>query len=149
MCRDPLTKKEDYATFAETFIQVEVHKLSRGLIKMFQKFNWSEVAILYENITSYIRMKEVVEREFNSNNIKVLMDRELLANQCYKHVKNNRSSYCDPPTSVTNVSDYMGNMFKELKDKCRGMYTVSFALTLSAKFLFTISLQYKVHKWWE
>lgn len=146
MCRDPLTKKEDYATFAETFIQVEVHKLSRGLIKMFQKFNWSEVAILYENITSYIRMKEVVEREFNSNNIKVLMDRELLADQCYNHVKNNRSSFCDPPTSVTNVSDYMGNMFKELKDKCRGMYTVSFALTLSTKFLFTISLQYKVHK---
>ena len=146
MCRDPLTKKEDYATFAETFIQVEVHKLSRGLIKMFQKFNWSEVAILYQNTTSYIRMKEVVEREFNSNNIKVLMDRELLADQCYNHVKNNRSRFCGPPTSVTNVSDYMGNMFKELKDKCRGMYTVSFALTLSTKFLFTISLQYKVHK---
>lgn len=129
MCRDPLTKKEDYATFAETFIQVEVHKLSRGLIKMFQKFNWSEVAILYENITSYIRMKEVVEREFKSNNINVLMDKELLANGCYGLVKSNLTHYCDPPTSVTNVSDYMGNMFKELKEKCRGIYTVSFALT--------------------
>ena len=96
---------------------------------MFQKFNWSEVAILYENITSYIRMKEVVEREFMSNNIKVLMDKELLAYQCYGLVKSNLSRFCDPPTSVTNVSDYMGNMFKELKEKCRGIYTVSFALT--------------------
>ena len=96
---------------------------------MFQKFNWSEVAILYQNTTSYIRMKEVVEREFNSNNIKVLMDRELLAYQCYGLVKSNLSRFCDPPTSVTNVSDYMGNMFKELKEKCRGIYIVSFALT--------------------
>ncbi|PFX31873.1 atrial natriuretic peptide receptor 1-like [Stylophora pistillata] len=122
MCNEPLTallEKEKYATFAETVIKVEGHKLARGLIKLFQKFHWSEVAILYENATSYVNMKKVVVREFTSNGINVLTEKELLSDACYSFVKNNLSSCCDPPTRVTNVGDYMGNVFKELKSKCR------------------------------
>lgn len=118
MCNDPFLglKKDLYATFSRTNIQVEVRKLSRGLIKLLRKFNWTQVAILYENRTSYIRMKDGVVDEFKKNDIKVLLEKTLLDEKCYSRLINNRT--CEQ-SHVKNVKMYMQDMFTELKEKSR------------------------------
>jgi len=118
MCNDPLSglKKDLYATFSRTNIQVEVRKLSRGLIEMLRKFNWTQVAILYENRTSYIRMKDRVVEEFKKNGIKVLLEKTLLDDKCYSRLINNIN--CEQ-SHVKNVTTYMQDMFTDLKEKAR------------------------------
>lgn len=118
MCNDPLQglKKDVYATFSRTNIQVEVHKLSKGLIKLLRKFNWTQVAILYENRTNYIRMKDGVVEEFKKNGIKVLLERTLLDDKCYSRLIHNL--ICEQ-SHVKNVTSYMTDMFAELKEKAR------------------------------
>lgn len=118
MCNDPFLglKKDLYATFSRTNIQVEVRKLSRGLIKLLRKFNWTQVAILYENRTSYIRMKDGVVDEFKKNDIKVLLEKTLLDEKCYSRLINNRT--CEQ-SHVKNVTTYLQDMFTELKEKSR------------------------------
>lgn len=118
MCNDPLQglKKDVYATFSRTNIQVEVHKLSKGLIKLLRKFNWTQVAILYENRTNYIRMKDGVVEEFKKNGIKVLLERTLLDDKCYSRLINNQ--ICEQ-SHVKNVTSYLKDMFAELKEKAR------------------------------
>lgn len=118
MCNDPLQglKKDVYATFSRTNIQVGVHKLSKGLIKLLRKFNWTQVAILYENRTNYIRMKDGVVEEFKKNGIKVLLERTLLDDKCYSRLIHNL--ICEQ-SHVKNVTSYMTDMFAELKEKAR------------------------------
>lgn len=118
MCNDPLQglKKDVYATFSRTNIQVGVHKLSKGLIKLLRKFNWTQVAILYENRTNYIRMKDGVVEQFKKNGIKVLLERTLLDDKCYSRLINNQT--CEQ-SHVKNVTIYMKDMFAELKEKAR------------------------------
>ena len=119
MCNDPLSsvlEKDFYATYAQTYIQVEVHKLSRGLIKLLREFNWTQVAILYENRTSYVRMKDVMVEQFKANHIEVRLQKELLDEKCYSRLLYGRE--CEW-SNVKNVSVYMENMFKELKEEAR------------------------------
>lgn len=118
MCNDPLLglEKDHYATFSRTNIQVEVRKLSRGLIKLLRKFNWTQVAILFENRTNYIRMKDKVVDEFKKNGIKVLLEKTLLDDKCYSRLYLNQT--CQQ-SHVKNVTTYMQDMFTELKEKAR------------------------------
>ena len=118
MCNDPMLglKKDLYATFSRTNIQVEVRKMSRGLIKLLRKFNWTEVAILYENRTRYIRMKDGVVDEFKKNGITVLLEKTLLDDKCYSRLFNNQT--CEQ-SHVKNVITYMQDMFTELEEKSR------------------------------
>ena len=118
MCNDPLSglKKDLYVTFSRTNIQVEVRKLFRGLIKLLRKFNWTQVAILYENRTKYIRMKDRVVKEFKKNDIKVLLEKTLLDEKCYRRLINNKT--CEQ-SHVKNVTTYMEDMFTELKEESR------------------------------
>lgn len=118
MCNDPLLglEKDHYATFSRTNIQVEVRKLSRGLIKLLRKFNWTQVAILFENRTNYIRMKDKVVDEFKKNGIKVLLEKTLLDDKCYSRLYHNQT--CQQ-SQVKNVTTYMQDMFTELKEKAR------------------------------
>ena len=118
MCNDPLLgfKKDHYATFSRTNIQVEVRKLSSGLIKLLRRFNWTQVAILYENRTNYIRMKDGVVEEFKKNGINILLERTLLDDKCYSRLINNR--ICEQ-SHVKNVTTYMQDMFTGLKEKAR------------------------------
>ena len=118
MCNDPMSglKKDLYATFSRTNIQVEVRKLSTGLIKLLHKFNWTHVAILYENRTTYIRMKDAVIEEFKKNDINILLQKTLLDDKCYSRLLHNRS--CQ--SHVKNVTSYMQDMFTDLKENARG-----------------------------
>ena len=118
MCNDPLLglEKDHYATFSRTNIQVEARKLSRGLIKLLRKFNWTQVAILFENRTNYIRMKDEVVDEFKKNDIKVLLQKTLLDDKCYSRLYHNQTCL---QSHVKNVATYMQDMFTELKEKAR------------------------------
>lgn len=118
MCNDAMSKlaKDLYATFARTNIQVEARKLSLGLIKLLYKFNWTQVAILYENRTSFIKMKDVVVEDFKKKGIKILLERPLLDDKCYSQLTNNRS--CEN-SDVKNFTSYLQNLFSELKKKAR------------------------------
>ena len=118
MCNVPLLglEKNHYATFSRTNIQVEARKLSRGLIKLLRKFNWTHVAILFENRTSYIEMKREVVREFSKNDINVLVEKTLLDDKCYSRLYHNHP--CQQ-SHVKNLTTYMQDMFGELKEKAR------------------------------
>ncbi|KAL9957058.1 hypothetical protein ACROYT_G038645 [Oculina patagonica] len=126
MCNDPMSglKKDLYATFARTNIQVEVRKLSSGLIKLLHKFNWTQVAILYENRTTYIRMKDAVIEEFEKNDIKILPEKTLLPDKCYSLLKHNRTC---PESHVKpgELKSYMQNMFGKLKEDARILLYIS------------------------
>ena len=72
-----------YSTFARTKVQLEIPKLSQGLVKLLKEFNWSQVAVLYENTARVIEYKEAVVKEFSKQDIKVLFQQYLLT---YRYV---------------------------------------------------------------
>ena len=72
-----------YSTFARTKVQLEIPKLSQGLVKLLKEFNWSQVAVLYENTARVIEYKEAVIKEFSKQDIKVLFQEYLLT---YRYV---------------------------------------------------------------
>lgn len=72
-----------YSTFARTKVQLEIPKLSQGLVKLLKEFNWSQVAVLYENTARVIEYKEAVVKEFSKQDIKVLFQEYLLT---YRYV---------------------------------------------------------------
>lgn len=72
-----------YSTFARTKVQLEIPKLSQGLVKLLKEFNWSHVAVLYENTARVIEYKEAVVKEFSKQKIEVLFQQYLLT---YRYV---------------------------------------------------------------
>ena len=72
-----------YSTFARTKVQLEIPKLSQGLVKLLKEFSWSQVAVLYENTARVIEYKEAVVKEFSKQDIKVLFQEYLLT---YRYV---------------------------------------------------------------
>lgn len=72
-----------YSTFARTKVQLEIPKLSQGLVKLLKEFNWSQVAVLYENTTRVIEYKEAVVKEFSNQGIQVLFKQKLFS---YRYV---------------------------------------------------------------
>lgn len=72
-----------YSTFARTKVQLEIPKLSQGLVKLLKEFNWSQVAVLYENTARVIEYKEAVVKEFRKQDIEVLFQQHLLT---YRYV---------------------------------------------------------------
>ena len=72
-----------YSTFARTKVQLEIPKLSQGLIKLLKEFNWNQVAVLYENTARVIEYKEAVVKEFSKEGIHVLFKQDLLS---YRYV---------------------------------------------------------------
>ena len=45
---------------------------------LLQEFNWSQVAILYENSTYYTSIKDKVVEQFENDGINVLLERRLM-----------------------------------------------------------------------
>lgn len=72
-----------YSTFARTKVQLEIPKLSQGLVKLLKEFNWRQVAVLYENTARVIEYKEAVVKEFTKQGIEVRFQQELLT---YRYV---------------------------------------------------------------
>ena len=72
-----------YSTFARTKVQLEIPKLSQGLVKLLKEFNWNHVAVLYENTARVIEYKEAVVKEFGKQGIEVLLQQHLLT---YRYV---------------------------------------------------------------
>lgn len=72
-----------YSTFARTKVQLEIPKLSQGLVKLLKEFNWSQVAVLYENTARVIEYKEAVVKEFSNQGIQVRFKQKLLS---YRYV---------------------------------------------------------------
>ena len=68
-----------YSTFARTKVQLEIPKLSQGLVKLLKEFDWSQVAVLYENTARVIEYKEAVVKEFRKQGITVLFEQYLLS----------------------------------------------------------------------
>lgn len=77
MCNDPSYDSIHYSTFVRTKIQVELPKLSRGLAMLLRKFNWSQVAVLYENSSYYTSVKDRVVEQFKNEGINVRLERPL------------------------------------------------------------------------
>ena len=78
LCSEPLYDSISYSTFARTKVHVENQKIGKGLVKLLQKFNWTQVAVLYENSSDYITIKDVVVQEFEKQDIIVRMEKPLL-----------------------------------------------------------------------
>jgi hypothetical protein len=70
MCSSPeLSNKNVYPTFARTFaVDSQVIPSAISLLK---KFEWNRVAIIYENLTKWIDLKDSMKRHFKDNNIKI------------------------------------------------------------------------------
>lgn len=83
LCNAPMYDSSLYSTFARTKVQLEIPKLSQGLVKLLKEFNWSQVAVLYENTARVIEYKEAVVKEFSKQDIKVLFQEYLLT---YRYV---------------------------------------------------------------
>lgn len=134
MCNDLTYDRIDYSTFVRTKIQVELPKLSRGLAMLLQKFNWSQVAILYENSTYYTSIKNGVVEQFKNEGINVRLQRPLLTFGCQIKLKFNVT--CET-TSVKNLTVFMTDLVKTIKENARILlfitnYRVSHEILLHA-----------------
>ena len=119
MCSDfRLSDKTLYSTFARTLIQVDGSKLSIGLLKLLHKFNWTEVAIVYQNVTNWILIKNKVAKEFQQKRITVRSELELPSLTCYTELFFNYSLECE--SSIKDLKDYMRTMALKLKNNSRG-----------------------------
>ena len=72
-----------YSTFARTKVQLEIPKLSQGLVKLLKEFNWRKVAVLYEDTARVIEYEKAVVKEFRKEEIEVLFEQDLLT---YRYV---------------------------------------------------------------
>lgn len=70
MCSSPeLSDKKLYPTFARTFAVDS--QVTPSVISLLKKFNWKRVAIIYENLTKWIDLKDSMKHHFKNNGIKV------------------------------------------------------------------------------
>lgn len=83
---------------------------------LLQKFNWSQVAILYENSSYYTSIKDGVVKQFKNEGINVRLQRPLLTFGCL--VKLQLNIPCET-TSVKNLTVFMTDLVKTIKENAR------------------------------
>ncbi|XP_031556269.1 atrial natriuretic peptide receptor 2-like isoform X2 [Actinia tenebrosa] len=64
-----LSDKKLYPTFARTFAVDS--QVTPSVISLLKKFKWTTVAIIYENLTKWIDLKDSMKRHLKANGIKV------------------------------------------------------------------------------
>lgn len=106
--------------------------LSRGLVKLLQKFNWTQVAVLYENSSRYIGIKNEALKEFRKWGIDVLLEKALLSSRCYLLVRHQQQ--CDN-TDVKNVTVFMKDIAREVKANAKSKLECYYGFLVSLRKL--------------
>lgn len=135
MCNLPSYDSNKYSTFVSTTVQVELPKLSRGLAMLLRKFNWSQVAILYENSSYYIGIKDRVKEQFEKDGIKVRLTEPLFTFGCLTKLQ--VGVKCST-TDVTDLPAFMKTLMKTINKNAR----IVLFITSSRVSLSTMSYAY-------
>lgn len=105
MCSNPeVSYKKLYPTFIRTFA-IDT-KLTPSLLSLLNYFNWKRVAIIYENVTKWIEMKNNMVKRLRAKGITVAQ--ELLAHP---------SALYRPQ----NHTDFYRDIMKKIKQEARSM----------------------------
>ena len=89
MCSNPeVSNKELYPTFARTFA-VDT-KLTPSVLSLLNYYKWQRVAIVYENVTKWIEMKNSMVKRLQAKGITVAL--ELLMNPSAVYRPQNHST---------------------------------------------------------
>lgn len=94
-----------YPTFARTF--AVDRKLSPTLYSLLKYFNWNRLAVVYENVTKWIEMKNYMVKKLREKGVNVTL--ELAMNQ---------SAFYRPQ----NHSERYRSLFKQIKTEARSRY---------------------------
>lgn len=107
MCGNPdVSYKELYPTFIRTFA-IDT-KLTPSLLSLLKYFNWKRVAIIYENVTKWIEMKNNMVKRLRAKGITVAQ--ELLTHP---------SAYYRPE----NHTDNYRSILRKIKQEARSKYS--------------------------
>ncbi|KAK3705160.1 hypothetical protein QZH41_003755 [Actinostola sp. cb2023] len=72
MCNNPeVSNKKRYPTFARTFA-IDT-KLTPSLLSLLKYFEWKRVAIIYENVTKWIEMKDTITKRLKEKDITIAL----------------------------------------------------------------------------
>ena len=105
MCSNPeVSYKKLYPTFIRTFA-IDT-KLTPSLLSLLNHFNWKRVAIIYENVTKWIEMKNNMVKRLRAKGITVAQ--ELLTHP---------SAFYRPQ----NHTDHYKGLLKKIKEEARSM----------------------------
>jgi len=106
MCSNSeVSYKKLYPTFIRTFA-IDT-KLTPSLLSLLKYFNWKRVAIIYENVTKWIEMKNNMVKRLRAKGITV--SQELLSHP---------SALYRPP----NHTDFFRDIFRKIKQEARSMF---------------------------
>lgn len=109
MCSNPeLSYKKLYPTFIRTFA-IDT-KLTPSLLSLLKHFNWKRVAIIYENVTKWIEMKNNMVKRLRANGITVALERLTHPSAQYR---------------PGNDTDYYRNILRKIKEEARIVIFVS------------------------
>ncbi|XP_048576329.1 atrial natriuretic peptide receptor 1 isoform X2 [Nematostella vectensis] len=103
MCSSPeVSNKKLYPTFARTFAVDTV--LAPTVLSLLRYFSWKRVAIIYENVTKWIEMKETLIKKLKEEGITVALDLMMSPSAIY---------------TPQNHSAYYKNLVKRIKEEAR------------------------------
>lgn len=90
MCSNPeVSYKQLYPTFIRTFA-IDT-KLTPSLLSLLKHFNWKRVAIIYENVTKWIEMKNNMVKRLRAKGITVAL--ELLTHPSARYMPENHTDH--------------------------------------------------------
>lgn len=106
MCSNPeVSYKKLYPTFIRTFA-IDT-KLTASLLSLLNHYNWKRVAIIYENVTKWIEIKNNMVRQLRDKGITVAL--EMLTHPSFHYKPQNHTD------------SYRGIM-KKIKEEARSKY---------------------------
>ena len=106
MCSNPeVGDNKLYPTFARTFAVDE--KLSPTVYSLLKYFKWNRVAIVYENVTKWIEMKNYMVEKLRGKGVNVTLELAMKQTAVYRPHKH---------------SQRYRNMFKQIKNEARSEF---------------------------
>ena len=106
MCSNPeVSYKKLYPTFIRTFA-IDT-KLTPSLLSLLKYFNWKRVAIIYENVTKWIEMKNNMVKRLRAKGITV--SQELLSHRLGEYRPRNHT-------------DFFRDIFRKIKQEARSTF---------------------------
>lgn len=91
MCSSPeVSDKKLYPTFARTFA-IDT-KLTPSLLSLLNYFKWKRVAIIYENVTKWIEMKDTIVKRLEEKQITIALQ-EMMSPSAVFRPQNHSTMY--------------------------------------------------------
>ncbi|XP_031575271.1 atrial natriuretic peptide receptor 1-like isoform X2 [Actinia tenebrosa] len=83
MCSNPeVSDKKLYPTFARTFA-IDT-KLTPSLLSLLKYYQWRRVAIIYENVTKWIEMKNTITKRLTENGVHIALELMMSPSSVYR-----------------------------------------------------------------